>query len=475
MGLIFGGLAVLARLLGPREFGLFGMAMAAVSFFEVARDFGLRGALIYYGRLDEAEAARETGFWLGLGVGLVLTASLLLLAGPASVFFGDPEVSSLLAALAVYFLIASVGIVPDALLRQRLDFRRRFWPEAGAPFARYGVAIVLAAQGLGVWSLVWGQLAGMALSVLLAVPLASWMPRPRFRAETARKLLAYGGQMSAVDALAAVILNLDYVVVGHALGSVALGLYTLAFKVPDAALVALAFVLYNLLLPTFVQLGDDRDELRGAFLTAMHVLTLVLAPAAAGIAILAPALVPFLFGEQWLGSIPVLQLLAIASFFRGVLFAPGAVFPALGRQRLHIGVQLVWALTLSPLLVLAAQRDLVAVGAVQVAAVLVYGAVKLALVRRLLGFAWLDLGRTLLPSLTATALMALALLGLLAALGGAPAAVVVLLGVPLGAAVYVAAISLLDAGAVRQGRELARRAIGRDAPPSPAPIVGPVP
>ncbi len=457
----FVGLAILARLLTPHDFGLFAMAMVAVSFFEVSRDFGLRRALIYFGRSDESEAVFDTGFGLTVAAGAILNGFMLLLAPLAGAFYGNAEVTTLMLVLSLYFLISGVGMVPDAILTQRLDFGQRFWPETGAPLARYAVAIILAVKGFGAWSLVGGQLVGITLGVVLSIVLSRWSPSFHFRAITARKLLRYASQISAVELLAALILNLDYLLIGRFLGSSELGIYTLAFKLPETAIVALANVSSTLLLPAYVQLKADQARLRAGFLQALHYLALILAPAGAGICVLAPVLVPLLFGDQWVAAVPVLQLLAVSSSVYGILFSTGPAFVAAGRPRLIFAAQTVWATILIPCLYVAAQWNIIVVAAVHVAGILVYAAVTLALISRLLAVDLRDLLDSVWPSLLATGLMVLALLALLPLLGGVSSAVLAVAGVVVGAGVYGAAVWVLDARAVRQLRALTGSLVAR--------------
>ena len=57
-------------------------------------------------------------------------------------------------------------------------------------------------------------------------------------------------------------------------------------------------------------------------------------------AVLAPELVVLLFGEQWMPSVPVLQILAIVGVLRSVTYFKGAIFLAMGKPiwRLRLGV-----------------------------------------------------------------------------------------------------------------------------------------
>ncbi len=458
---VFGGLAILARLLSPHEFGLFAMAATVANFFEVVRDFGLRSAVIYFGREDESAAIFDTGFWLALASGAAITAALLVLAPAVAAFYGYAEVTTLMQVLSIYFLIAGLGAVPDAILRQKLEFGRRFWPETGAPVARYTVAIALAVQGFGVWSLVVGQLAGILLSGALSTALCRWSPGFRFRRATARKLIGYAGQMSVVDLLAALILNLDYLLVGRFLGSSALGLYTLAFKLPDTTITAMGYVLSNLLLPTYVRLNEDRAKLRAGFLQALHYLALLLSPAAAGLCVLAPALVPLVLGEQWSGAIPAVQLLAVASLVQGILFSAGTVLVAGGRPGLLIAAQMVWAGTLAPCLFVAAQVNITAVAAVHIVGIVAFAVAKLMITCRFLVLDPRELLLALKPSLLSVGAMVIVLVTFLQVFGQASPAFIAAAGVGLGVVVYGTALWILDPTAVRHARAFTNAALHR--------------
>ena len=480
---VLAGLAATAHVLTPREFGVFAMAMVAVNLLDVVKDFGLRPALVYLLGTDESWDVVDTAFVASLAMGAALAALMLALAGPTGAFYGDATVADLMQLLSVCFVAGSVHAVPDALLRHRLDFRRRFWPEVAAPLARYGVAIGLALAGYGAWSLAIGQVAGAVVPATLAVALVGWRPAWRFRPGVALKLVRFGGQLSVVDVLAALLYNLDYLLVGAFLGSTALGVYTVAYKLPEAALAGTAYVFSTVLLPAYVGLGDDRAQLRAAFVRAFHALGLLLVPAAVGLAVLAPVLVPALFGEQWAAAAPVVQLLAVASLLHAMVFTAGSVLVALGRPRAVILAQLASAAVLLPSLYLAAQASILAVGAVHILGAVVFGGAKLALVCRALALDWRDLAKVATPTVAAASVMGAALEAVRVLGSDRDDLAVAAVGVATAVVVYGAAISVLEASTVRQltraivaGRGApARHGAGAPAPSDHPPAARPEP
>ncbi len=448
--LVFVGLAVVARLLRPEDLGLFGMAAVGIYLLEGTYDFGLRRGLVYFGGHGGIPALLRTGFALALGLGVVISGLLLALAPLAAMFFGDPRVLVLMQPLSVYFGIACLGVVPDALLQQRLAFDRRFWPSVAAPAGRYLIAIPLAVVGFGAWSLVWGQLIGVSLEVVLLLVLSHWRPRVGWSRTAARRLIAYASQVSVLEWLAALGLNLDYVLVGHFLGGAVLGLYVLAFKLPDTTIGAAGYVGSRVLLPAFLELGERDLSVGSGLIQALRLMTPILVPLTAGLSLLAPQIVLVVFGEQWTEVVPVVQLLAVAACLSGLLQSIGAAFLAAGQPRKIIAAQAAWLSVLVPALYFAAQVSIVAVAAAHVVGMLAFASVKVALVPSVLRLHPRALGRAVAPTLCATAAMVATLLLFLHAAESLSSVYLVAAGFALGAATYAAALWVFDRSLIGQ-------------------------
>jgi glycosyltransferase involved in cell wall biosynthesis/O-antigen/teichoic acid export membrane protein len=406
---VFLGMATVARLVSPDDYGLFNMAAVGISLLEGTYDLGLRRGLIYLGAV-RAWGMRQTGFVLSLGAGALLTLILYLASPFVATFYAEPRVTALMQMLSVYFGIACLGVVPDAILQHRLAFNRRFWPAIVAPAGRYLIAVPLVAMGFGAWGLAWGQLIGVSLEVVLLVSLSGWRPRLGWSSEAASQLVKYSSQVSLVEWTAALGFNLDYLLVGHFLGATVLGLYTLAFKLPDSTIGAAGWVGSRVLLPALVQMEDRGDGVGEGFLYALRLALVLLAPLAAALCILTPRLLPLLFGDQWSAATPVVQLLFISASLNAVSQIIGAAFMAAGNPRNITRAQITWLAMLVPALYVTAQRSIVAVAVAHVVGLLVFLAVKVALVPRTLDLRLVELFQCARPGLLAACMMLLVLM-----------------------------------------------------------------
>src|SRR5688500_13373605 len=152
---------VLARLLVPAEFGLVAFALVFIAYMEAIGDLGTGAALVRWP--DRWPQVAQVAFVINLAMGAVWFALTLVAAPLVAEFFGNPDGVPVLRALAWTFLLKALGNTHDALLQRELRFQARAIPELSLLVAKAAVAIPLAASGLGVWSLVWGQLIGQAL------------------------------------------------------------------------------------------------------------------------------------------------------------------------------------------------------------------------------------------------------------------------------------------------------------------------
>ena len=167
-GMVFVATLVLARLLTPDEFGVVAFSLAVMYYFDAVTDLGLGAALVYRSDAREERIA-STAFWIGF-VGAAGMALLLWCLAPlfASVGPGQ-ETVWLLRVLSLQFPLSALGKVHEYRIRASLDFKKLVRPFAVSTFMKGAVAVVAAAFGAGVWSLVIGQLVGTLVRSICAV------------------------------------------------------------------------------------------------------------------------------------------------------------------------------------------------------------------------------------------------------------------------------------------------------------------
>ena len=220
--LLYTGTAVvLARLIAPRDYGVFGIAYGIIAFLGVAKDSGLIAPVVQSESLTRAQM--DTLYWYAAGGGLLLMLTGIAAAPVAGWFYADARLVPLIRILAVTLLAGGLSSQHRALLRRQMRFSTLAVCEAVATAAGCAAGIVAALRGAGYESLAWLYLTTEILRTALTTAASGWRPgRPR-RGTGVRPLLHFGGLLLAFDFIGYLNYQFDNLLVGWALGPTALG------------------------------------------------------------------------------------------------------------------------------------------------------------------------------------------------------------------------------------------------------------
>jgi PST family polysaccharide transporter len=432
------GIAVLARLLAPAEFGLFAFALVYLAYLETLGDLGSGSALIYWP--DRTRDVAQLTFALNLLTGGAWFLLTWLLAPPVAAFFHSPEAVPVLRALGAAFVLKALGNTHDALCKKDLRFKARLIPEVGLAAVKAALTVVLALAGFGVWSLVWGYLAAMAARAALLWLVVPWRPTWRWPAGLLQPVLTYGGWIVAVNVIAAIVHHMDYVVVGRMLGVTTLGFYQMAYKIPETLVIVLVWQVSLVLFPVLSRVQASGQGVGDAYLTALRYFSLVAVPTAVSVFLLAEPLVVTLFGASWRPSIPILQALAVYTGVRALGTHAGDVLKAQGRPKQLAALAVLKALVLVPALLVAARWGATAVASTMAGVAAATVLLDFALVRRSAGVPVRAILGAIAPSLMPAAVLAGVLTTWAHAMEGAPGPLVLIGGAVLGLGAYLAAL-----------------------------------
>jgi PST family polysaccharide transporter len=260
-----------------------------------------------------------------------------------------------------------------------------------------------------------------------------------------------------VAGLGTLLADVDYILVGGMLGAAALGLYTMAFRMPELLIMNLAQAVSTVAFPVAARLQSDMDALRSAYLKMQRYMLAILAPLGFGLYALTPTLVHMLFGEPWVPAIPVMQVLSIYMLLGGINHWPGVVYKAVGRPDILTRLSLVKLIMLVPVLWwCAANFGIVGVAWGHLAVRLIGIAIDMKVVAGFVGVGVWENVRALLPSLVSSGAMAAMLQVLFMFTGDVPGPATLGIGIVAGAAQYTVLLWLLDHDSVDGLLDVAR-------------------
>lgn len=458
--MVFVSTIILARLLLKDDFGVAGYALVFISLLEVFNDLGIGAALIYY--RDKMEAP-NTAFWLGLAISLVLFIITYLLAPFAGVFFQDMRAVPVTQVLALTLPISALGNIHSMLLQKDLAFKRKFIPEIVSALSKGILSIFLAVLGFGVWSLIIGQIAGKAFGTVTYWWVLPWRPSFHFARRFVRPLLSYGLSIVSVNVLATILANADYLFVGRFLGSAALGVYTLAFRMPDLLILQFCNIIAKVIFPVYAKLQNEGQVLGQGFLATTRYVSLITVPMGLGLALIAKPFVLTFFTEKWIEAVPVMRAISIFALFLSLAYNAGDVYKAQGRPEVLTKLALVRAVILIPGLWFAASRlgTIAAVGWTHAIVAFVAGALELVVASRLLNIPFNEILKALRPAAVSGSLMAVAVWGTLMFSMDASPVVQLLVSVAVGAITYVGTLWWLQHDLILEASYTLRAALVR--------------
>jgi O-antigen/teichoic acid export membrane protein len=341
-------LVLLTRLLSPADFGVVSAALIVIVFALTFSQLGLGPALVQ--RPDLQPAHISTAFLASSVFGLMAGAAVWLSAPLIADFFRMDNLAPVVRVLAVVFPVMGFSTVAESLLQREMRFRLLANADVVTYGIGYGLGIVLALRGWGMWSLVAAHLTYSLLRA--AVLLRAEPPRlhPSPSGPAFRELMDYGVGQSAGRIAVFLANQADNLVVGRFLGATALGLYSRAYQLMAVPTALLGDVLDRVLFPTMSRVQDDPRRLASAYLQGTAFVALLTLPAGAVAALLAPELVDVAFGSKWAELVPPFQVLAVGMMFRtsyrmsdSLSRATGKVYRRAWRQALYAGLVLLGA------------------------------------------------------------------------------------------------------------------------------------
>ncbi len=345
-------LLVLARALAPAQFGILAIATITYQLMTSLNQLGLNDALVYM--KDQIEKASRTALTILLAGGLILMAAMWELAPFIAAFFHISQATFVLRGFAVGLPFESIAQVPIGRLTRQLSFARRTVTDLSPSVAGAVVTISLVLTGHPLTGLVAGQITAAVACAVVANIVG---PRclPGWDTAIARRLLRYGGYLSAADVINLALLNVDYIIVGRVLGPVALGTYSLAYRLCYMPYLSIAFVANGAAFPYYCRL-PSREGVARAAENLFFLINTMSIPWFIGLVLFADEI--GLLGHKWAPATGAVRLLAVYALFLSMCLGALQVLKAVGRTDLVFAGRLLHLAMLTTALILTVRRGI---------------------------------------------------------------------------------------------------------------------
>ena len=321
---------VLARLLTPEDFGCIGMLMVFIAISNVFVDSGFGSALIQKTRPTNIDYS--TVFFWSLCISIVLYLSLYLCAPLIARFYKMGILSSVLRVQGIILIINAYCIVQFNILRKQMQFRKIAIINIMSATISVVCAIIYAYYGWGIWALVFQQLILGASNIILLIFFQPWRPLFVISSTSFQRLFKFGSYIFLSSIINTFANNFSSIFIGRFFSASSLGYLSQAQKVENIASNSIASTVEQVSYPLLVEVKNDYNKMAKVLKVFNLALLTVVLPSMLALIIIAKPVVTLLFGENWLPSVPMLQLLCIAGIFQCLQASGYNVIAAIGKS-----------------------------------------------------------------------------------------------------------------------------------------------
>jgi len=326
----FAKIAILARLLNPAQFGIYGIAALVLAFLEIITETGINVFFIQ----EEGDIKKfiNTAWIVSIARGVLISLVIVLFSPLISGFFKSPDSYKLILAISVVPLIK--GFINPAVVKfqKELQFNKEFVLRVTVFSIDAVVAVVVAVLTKSAVSLVWGLIVGAITEVILSFVFIKPRPVFSFQSDYAKKVIERGKWVTAYSGLNYLFENGDGIAIGRLMNTASLGLYQMAYKISSLPISEVAEIFIKVTFPVYRKIAGDFERLKKAFSKTMLTICLLVIPFGLIFFLFPKEVVLTILGDKWLAAVPVIRVLAVFGIIRALLKSGFALFLAVKKQ-----------------------------------------------------------------------------------------------------------------------------------------------
>ena len=342
---------LLARILTPAQFGVFGIASIILSFLEILTETGVNIFLIQEkGNIDRF----VNSAWIISIIRGIIICLIILLTSPLMVnFFDMPDLYRFL------FLISLVPLVrgfinPSIVKYQKnLQFQKEFYLRMGIYVFDSIISIFLAMVLRDASGFVWGLIAGAILEVILSFILFRPRPSMRFKFNLIKQIINRGKWVTAYGIFNYIAQQGDNIIVAKLLGANPVGIYQMGYRLSTMPISEISDVVNKVVFPVYSKISHEKERLIRAFKRTVFTVSIPVVSLSLIIFFLPQSFFELILGPQWTEITSVIKILVIYGMLRAISGVSSSLFLSLGKQNFVAGMTFIrffaLAVTIVPL------------------------------------------------------------------------------------------------------------------------------
>lgn len=330
---------ILARLLGPAEFGTLGMIMV---FFTIGTTFTESGLSVSIIRTPSPSPIEySTVFYLNLLLSLLAYLLMFFIAPIVANFYHQEIITNLIRVYCLAFFISAIRIIPNAILVKEMNFKKIALLNIPGNIVGLVVGIWMAFENYKVWSLVGLFLSTQLVSSIIYCSFSNWKPTFHFSSTYVKLHWKFGYKLMLSAQLNTIFENIYNILIGKFYSVQSLGYYERAYTLCNYPISVLSLITNKISLPLFSKVAFDKDKARYIYRKVMLLTFYVTAPLMLGAIILSKPLIVIILGSQWEPAVPLFEVLCLSYIFYPIHTLNINILTAHGRSDLFLKLELI--------------------------------------------------------------------------------------------------------------------------------------
>lgn len=338
-GMSFLSTVILARWLGPEEFGILGMIAIFIAIGASIMDSGMSSSLIRM----EAPQERDYSTVFLLNLGLSTVFYLLIFAGAPFIakFYQQPILTDLVRVYALSFIIGGLSAVQLAILNREMQFQRIMKQNIPGIIVGVVVGLLFGHFGYGVWSIVIMHLTTQIIQSFVLWICSDWRPSFVFSKESAKYHFGFGYKLMLSGIMNIVFQNIYNIIIGRFYSLRELGYFERSKAFNDYPVSVLTSVMTKVTYPLLTSIQSEKERISQVYRQIMRLAFFVTCPLMFGAAAIAHPLFELVLGKEWTAAVPYFQILCLSSIFYPIHAFNLNVFKVYGRSELFLKLEIV--------------------------------------------------------------------------------------------------------------------------------------
>ncbi|MDG1329578.1 MAG: lipopolysaccharide biosynthesis protein [Flavobacteriaceae bacterium] len=338
-GIMFFAMILLARWIGPTDFGLIGIIAVFIAIGRSLTDSGMTNSLIRTKNPEQADYS--TVFIVNIIMSLLVYVIVYIIAPFIADFFGHKILINIIRIYCILFLIIAFSAVQLAILTKRMEFKKITKINFPSTLVGVSIGLYLGYHDYGVWSIVWMYLSTEFVRSVLLWLFSDWKPRLIFSSTKFKFHFKFGYKLVLSSLLDIVFKNLYNLLIGKYYSAQTLGFYERSKQFCEYPSSSLTAIISKVAYPMLSQIQDDPKRLNYIYRKLLRISFFIIAPLMLGLAAIAKPLFLVILGDEWVPAILFFQILTLAMMLYPIHAFNLNILQVYGRSDLFLKLEII--------------------------------------------------------------------------------------------------------------------------------------